>query len=92
MSEWAFLTNHARVLQCIADDHDVRIRDIADCVGITERAAHAIVTDLCSDGYVSKERDGARNHYEVDLDRPLRGALGDGIRVRDLLESVSRGG
>ena len=91
MSDWTFLTNHARVLLCIADDNDVRLRDIADCVGITERSAHAIVGDLCSDGYISRERNGARNHYDVDLDQPLRGAIGETKTVRELIDSLASG-
>ena len=56
MSEWSFLTNHARVLMCIAHDPGVRLRDIATTLGITERSAYGIVTNLAEDGYVVKER------------------------------------
>lgn len=72
MSDWTFLTNHARVLRCVARDPDVRLRDIAACVGVTERAAHRLVSDLCEGGYLTRERVGSRNHYELDLNRPLR--------------------
>ena len=58
---WSFLTNHARVLVCIAHDPGVRLRDIAERVGITERTAFGIVTDLADAGYIVKERDGRRN-------------------------------
>jgi hypothetical protein len=71
MGSWAFLTNHARVLLCIADDPSARLRDISATLGITERSAHAIVTDLIRDGYVSKAKDGRRNHYQIRAERPL---------------------
>jgi hypothetical protein len=65
-----FLTSHARALLCIADDPGVRLRDIAATLGITERSAFAIVTDLAAAGYVVKERDGRRNRYEVQHHLP----------------------
>ena len=71
MAEWTFLTNHGRVLLCIAHDPGVRLRDIAASVGITERSAYAIVTDLADAGYVLKERDGRRNRYVVQQHLPL---------------------
>jgi DeoR/GlpR family transcriptional regulator of sugar metabolism len=67
-----FVTNHAHVLQVIASDPTVRLRDIALTVGITERTAAQIVSDLEHAGYLSKSRDGRRNHYEVHEDLPLR--------------------
>src|SRR6266508_3608922 len=69
---WSFLTNHARVLVCIAHDPGVRLRDIADRVGITERTAYGIVTNLTDAGYVLKEREGRRNRYQVQTHQPLR--------------------
>ena len=69
---WTFLTNHAHVLICIAEQPDVRIRDIAVRVGITERAAQRIVADLADEGYVVRKRVGRRNEYEVNKDVPLR--------------------
>ena len=71
MAEWGFLTNHARVLLCIADDPGVRLRDIADRVGITERSAYGIITDLAEAGYVMKEKDGRRNRYQIQAHLPL---------------------
>jgi DNA-binding IclR family transcriptional regulator len=78
MPEWSFLTNHARVLVCIAHDPGVRLRDIAAAVGITERSAYAIVTDLAAAGYVVKDKDadGRRNRYQIQAHLPLRGASG----------------
>jgi len=71
MAERGFLTNHARVLLCIADDPGVRLRDIADRVGITERSAYGIITDLAEAGYVMKEKDGRRNRYQIQAHLPL---------------------
>ena len=67
-----FVTNHAHVLQCIAEDPDARLRDIASTVGITERTAADIVNDLEQAGYLTKSRDGRRNRYEVHEELPLR--------------------
>ena len=71
MASWGFLTNHARVLLCIADDPGARLRDISAALGITERSAHAIVSDLIEDGYVVKVKDGRRNRYQIRADRQL---------------------
>jgi hypothetical protein len=68
---WTFLTNHGRVLLCIARDPGIRLRDIADSLGITERSAYGIVTDLADAGYIVKERDGRRNRYQVQAHLPL---------------------
>ncbi len=71
-SSWTFLTNHAHVLLCIAADPGARLRDVAARVGITERAAQSIVADLVTAGYLTRERVGRRNHYEIHPARPLR--------------------
>ena len=71
MASWSFLTNHARVLLCIAHDPGVRLRDIAARTGVTERTAYGIVTDLTEAGYVVKHRDGRRNRYQVQAHLPL---------------------
>jgi hypothetical protein len=70
--EWSFLTNHARVLLCIAHDPGARLRDIAASLGITERSAHGIITDLTRAGYVVKQKDGRRNRYRIEAHLPLR--------------------
>jgi MarR family len=70
-TSWTFLTNHARVLLSISQDPGMRLRDIADRVGITERSAYAIVLDLAQAGYVVKEKDGRRNRYRIQADLPL---------------------
>jgi DNA-binding MarR family transcriptional regulator len=82
---WDFLTNHAHVLVCVAHDPGIRLRDIAATVGITERAAARILSELVEDGYVLRERQGRRNRYEVMTDRPLRHPLVQGRAVGDLL-------
>jgi DNA-binding transcriptional ArsR family regulator len=68
---WSFFTNHARVLICISQDPDLRLRDLAGTLDITERRAHGIVTDLTEAGYVVKEKDGRRNRYRVQVQLPL---------------------
>jgi hypothetical protein len=65
VTSWGFLTTHARVLLCIAHDPGARLRDIAASLGITERRAHGIVTDLTRAGYLIREKDGRRNRYQV---------------------------
>ena len=71
MAEWGFLTNHARVLLCIAQDPGVRLSDIADRTGVSDRTAYGIVTDLTEAGYVVKHRDGRRNRYQIQAHLPL---------------------
>ena len=68
---WSFLTNHARVLLCVAHDPGVRLRDIAASLGVTERSAFGIITDLVEAGYVVKEKDGRRNRYHIQAHLPL---------------------
>ena len=71
VANWTFLTNHARVLLCIASDPGVRLRDIAASLGITERSAYGIVTDLAEAGYVVKQKTGRRNRYQIQAHLPL---------------------
>jgi MarR family len=71
MASWSFLTNHARVLLCIARDPGARLREIAASLGITERSAYGIVTDLAAAGYVVKQKDGRRNRYQIQAHLPL---------------------
>ncbi|MDE3133421.1 MAG: MarR family transcriptional regulator [Acidobacteriota bacterium] len=82
---WSFLTNHARVLLCITEDPTVRQREIADRVGVTERAAHRILNDLVAGGYVSRQRIGRRNHYTVRHDLPLPDRLSRTQPIGELL-------
>lgn len=83
--QWTFFTNHAHVLFCISKDPDVRLRDVATTVGITERAAQRIVAELEEAGYLDHERLGRRNHYEIIDDAQLRHSVESHIEVRDLL-------
>jgi hypothetical protein len=83
---WTFLTNHAHVLLVIARDPTARIRDIAGTVGITERAAQAIVTDLEAGGYLTRSKVGRRNEYSVNPDGPFRHHVEAGHRIGDLLD------
>jgi hypothetical protein len=84
--DWTFLTNHARVLLCIAADPDVRLRDVAATVGITERATQHIVQQLEEGGYLERERVGRRNRYQLHADRPLRHPMDRDHDVSELLE------
>ena len=65
MADWSLLTNHAWVLLCIAHDPGTRLRDVAARLDITERSAHAIITDLTAAGYLVKQKDGRRNRYQI---------------------------
>lgn len=86
MGSWSFLTNHALTLLCIADDPGARLRDIAALVGVTERSAHTIVTDLVDAGYVVKERDGRRNRYRIQEDLPIRDPIGAERTIGEMLD------
>ncbi len=82
---WTFLTSHAHVLLCIARDPVIRLRDLAEQVGITERAAQRIVTDLVNEGYLERQRVGRRNRYVVHPELPLRHPIEDGHTLGTLL-------
>jgi DNA-binding transcriptional ArsR family regulator len=86
MGEWSFLTNHGQVLLCIARDPGMRLRDIAATLGITERSAYSIVSDLSDAGYVLKEKDGRRNQYRVQQHLPLPGTTIRERTVGEVLE------
>jgi hypothetical protein len=82
---WSFLTNHAQVLLCIAHDPGIRLREIGEAVGITERAAHRIVGELAGAGYISRRRNGRRNHYTIKSHLPLPDPLASEQKIGDLL-------
>jgi DNA-binding MarR family transcriptional regulator len=88
---WTFVTNHAAVLLCIASDPEIRTRDIADRVGITERGAQRIVADLVEAGYVTRRRVGRRNVYEVEAGRLMRHRLARHREVGAFLELLLDG-
>ena len=71
MADWKFFTNHALVLLAVAADPEILLREIAEAVGITERAAHRIIGDLENGGYITRERKGRRNYYQVHLEAVL---------------------
>jgi predicted DNA-binding transcriptional regulator YafY len=85
MERWSFLTNHGRVLLCIAHDPGVRLRDIAARVGITERSAYGIVTDLSEAGYVIKQKDGRRNRYQIQAHMPLPEPTSQQLAIGEVL-------
>ena len=82
---WTFLTNQAQVLVCIARDPGIRLRDIGERVGITERAAHRIVVELADAGYITRERNGRRNRYTINAHFPLPDPIAREQNVGELL-------
>lgn len=89
-ASWTFLTNHAHVLVCIAQNPDIRISEIADLVGIGERAAHRIVGDLVGERYVTRKKDGRRNTYSVDFSRNLRHPLESSHTIGEVFKILAR--
>jgi predicted transcriptional regulator len=87
---WSFLTNHAQVLLCIAQDPGVRLRDIGEAVGITERAAHRIVVELVDAGYISRKRNGRRVQYTIQSHLPLPDPLAREQKIGDLIAVLHR--
>ena len=87
---WTFFTNHGHVLVCLAGDPDLRTRDIAEMVGITERSAQAIIGDLVEAGYVTRTKEGRRNRYEVHGEIALRHPLERDHTVGELLDTLGR--
>ncbi|MEU1117353.1 MULTISPECIES: helix-turn-helix domain-containing protein [unclassified Streptomyces] len=87
---WTFLTNHARVLAAIADNHSARIRDIAAHCRLTERAVQKIIADLEQDGYLSHTKEGRSNSYAIDPAKVLRHPAESGLAVASLLSLLAR--
>ena len=90
MAEWKFLTNHAHVLLCVMHEPEIRLREIADAVGITERASHRIIAELEDGGYISRERKGRRNLYrfhshEVMGHPDLQGSMLGDLKLGELV-------
>ena len=83
---WRFVTNHTQVLLCIARDDDVRLRDVAEKVGITERAAQRIVADLVEAGFVQRKKLGRRNHYSIDRRAKMRHPAQVNQEIGELLD------
>ena len=89
---WTFLSNHAHVLVCLVRDPQARVREVADQVGITERAVLLILADLEAEGLLERVREGRRNRYVLHLDAPLRHPLEEHRTVRELLGMLERKG
>lgn len=90
-SHWTFLTNHAHVLICLAQDPDATLHEVAEEVGITERATHRIVAELVRDGALERTRVGRRNHYQIRRGFSLRHPLEEHCSVGQLLRMVTPG-
>ena len=88
MPDWTFLTNHALVLSYIAHHPRITARELANAIGITERATRKIIADLLDTGYITKKRDGRRNRYRVNPDVTLRHPSHGETAVGDLLEAL----
>ena len=86
---WTFLTNHAQVLLCLAETPDIRLRDVAQQVGITERATQRILAELVEGGYVKIERVGRRNRYTVDREHAMRHSAQLGHEIGALLDALT---
>jgi len=87
-STWTFLSNHAHVLILLGRDPDLRMRDLASRIGITERAVQRIVSELVSEGYLGVHKEGRRNHYTIRADQELRHPVEAGVRVEALLKLI----
>ncbi len=89
-TQWTFLTNHAHVLLCLAGSPGMRLRDVATAVGVTERAVQRIVADLEAGGYLTKQRTGRRNAYQINATRSLRHPIESHRSIRTLIELVPK--
>ena len=88
---WLFLSNHGYVLLCIALDPSIRISELADRVGIGERAAHKIINDLVAGGYITRTKDGRRNRYRINREAQLRHPLLSDLPIGPLVDALSNG-
>ena len=88
--QWTFLSNHAHVLICLADDPHVLLREVAARIGVTERAVQGIVKDLEEEGLIERHREGRRNSYVLNLEQPLRHPIEAHRTVRELVDLCSK--
>jgi DNA-binding MarR family transcriptional regulator len=88
--KWTFLTNHGQLLLCIAEEPGLTLREIGERIGITERAAHRIVTELEASGYLSRKRNGRRNHYTIKSHLPLPDSVARERQIGELLEVLAK--
>jgi uncharacterized membrane protein len=86
---WTFVTNHAHVLVCITGDPGIRLREIGERVGITERAAHRIVVELTDAGYITRQRNGRRNQYAINSQLPVHDPIARERNVGELIEILA---
>jgi DNA-binding IclR family transcriptional regulator len=87
---WTFLTNHSHVLVCLLQDPSARLRDVADRIGITERAVQKIILDLETAGVLRRVREGRRNRYKIQLDLPLRHPVEAHCTIREVLSPIAK--
>ena len=85
---WTFFTNHAHVLLCLSQNCNARLRDVADRVGITERAVHKIVSDLEQEGIVVRTREGRRNRYQINTGMPMRHPMEAHCSIGQIIETI----
>ncbi|MGE3886377.1 MAG: helix-turn-helix transcriptional regulator [Vicinamibacterales bacterium] len=90
-SRWTFLTNHGHVLLCLVQEPELRLRDVAERVGVTERAVQGIVADLEEAGYLTRHRTGRQNVYEINGDRPMRHPVEAHQTIRALIDLMKQG-
>ena len=88
--KWTFLTNHGQLLLCIAEQPGLTLREIGERIGITERAAHRIVSELEASGYLSRKRNGRRNHYTIKPHLPLPDSVARERQIGELLEVLAK--
>ena len=89
-SNWTFLTNHSHVLLCLADTSSMRIRDIAETVGITERAVLHIISDLDKNGYIERIREGRCNTYKINMRKKLRHPIEAHRKISGLISFIHK--
>ena len=89
MSDWTFFSNHAHALFVLSTYENITVRELATKIGITERFAHKVISDLFEEGYVSIEKVGRQNHYKVNLNKKLRHSVEGLIRTGDLIDLIS---
>jgi DNA-binding MarR family transcriptional regulator len=89
---WTFLTSHARILILISQNPDIRVRDLAQVAGITERSTQRIISELEEDGYLTHEKVGRRNHYTLTAAATLRHPREQAVDVRLLIDLFANGG
>jgi hypothetical protein len=88
--EWTFLSNHGHALICLATDPDIRVREVASQIGVTERCAQQIVSDLEAGGVIQRTRRGRRNTYAVRRQARFRHAIESDLTVGEFLDLVVR--